>query len=148
MTKLYIKKLTDTPTPKKATKYSAGMDIHAVIKGNLGFISLSPNQTVIIDTGLIMRPEIGYCIKFYPRSGLAAKLGLALGNCVALIDVDYNHECKVILHNHSNDHVQINDGERICQMMVERVEDIEIIVVETFPEIDSDRVGGLGSTGK
>jgi len=59
-----------------------------------------------------------------------------------------NGECKVILHNHSNDHVKIHDGERICQLMVERVEPIEIIEVDKLPDLDSDRNGGLGHTGR
>jgi len=147
MTKLFIEKINNTPTPKYATRHSAGMDIHAVIVGAVNEISISPGQTSIVKTGLKVQPEPGFCVKLFPRSGLAAKLGLTLGNCVGLIDRDYEHEVTAILHNHGPDHVKIYDGERICQLKVERVEQVSIEVVDKLPPIDTDRTGGLGSTG-
>ena len=148
MTKLFIEKTTVTPTPKYATKYSAAMDIHAVIKGNSGVQIIAPHQTVMIETGLKVQPEAGYHVELYPRSGLAAKLSINLANCLGLIDRDYKNELRVLLHNNSTSTAEILDGERICQMQIKKTEQIEIVEVNKLPELESDREGGFGHSGR
>lgn len=148
MPKLQIVKLSDTPTPKLATTFSAGMDLHAVITEGDGTVHISPGGVALVGTGLLMRPEEGYCVKLYPRSGLAYKSKLNLANCVGTIDRDYSKEVMAIMHNHSNVTVTINHGERICQMEMQPVVPVDIEVVNALPIIDSDRDGGMGSTGK
>ena len=148
MPKLYIEKLTDTPTPKQQTKFSAGMDIHAVIEDALGTVMISPHQTVMIDTGLLMQPESGYHVEIFIRSSLAYKLNTGLANAVAVIDRDFENEVKILLHNNGNNFVTINHGQRIAQLQLKKTEPVEIIEVDELPELDSDRTGGYGSTGK
>jgi len=148
MPQLTIVKLSDTPTPKHATAFSAGMDLHAVIDNDQGYELIYPQDCRVIGTGLLMQPEEGYCVKLYPRSGLAAKLKLTLGNSVGTIDRDYTEEVMAIMQNNGNDTVKIHHGERICQMEMRPVVPIEIMIADELPVIDSDRVGGFGSTGK
>ena len=147
MTNLYIKKLhPDVITPKRATKYSSAFDVHAFIPDDQT-ISLSPGQTKLIPTGFCLQAEEGYDVKLYARSGLSLKVGLNLGNSVAVIDHDYFSPVGVIAHNNSANHVDINHQMRICQLKVERVIPTTIIEVTELPELDSDRRSGYGSTG-
>lgn len=147
MPQLKIVKLTDTPTPTRSTSFSAMYDVHAVIP-DIGTVHISPGGTAIVGTGLLMQVEEGYCVKLYPRSGLAAKLGITLGNAVGVIDRDYPKEVGVILQNNGTQHVTIEHGERICQLEVAPVIPVEFIEVDELPEIDSERTGGFGHTGK
>lgn len=87
---LYVKRLfSDVKLPTKATEFSAGYDVRAYITTPNQKITVLPNETKLIPTGLIMRPDEDYCIKVFPRSGLALKHNITLGNCVGLGDADY-----------------------------------------------------------
>lgn len=164
MTALYVKKLTPLAAlPARATALAAGLDVRACLHTETvkcftqhgevwahvthGTLQLQPGDRVLVPTGLAMRPAPGYCIKFYPRSGLSLKKGLTLINCVGVGDEDYSLEYYVTLVNHSREVQAIADGERLCQLMVERVEPVELVECEELPDVKSDRLGGFGSSG-
>lgn len=166
MTSLYVKKLTPlAEVPVCVTADSAGLDVRACLWEQTvtvftpagpkqqreviaGTISIYPGERIMIPTGLKMSVDAGYCIKFYPRSGLSLKHGLTLINCVGIGDRDYAEEYYVILTNHSGKVASVADGERICQLIVERVEPVIIYEVEQLPDVNSERNGGFGSTGR
>lgn len=166
MTNLYIKKLTPrAELPTRATPDSAGLDVRACLWEEsvtiftesgakverpvvAGTIALWPGDRAMIPTGLKMSVDSGYCIKLYPRSGMSLKRGLSLINCVGIGDRDYKEEYYVTLTNHGQKLQTIADGERVCQLMVERVEPVNLVEVEELPDVDSQRNGGFGSTGR
>lgn len=166
MSKLYVKKITPlAELPKRHTVDSAGMDVHACLweqtvtvftdsgakierKVIAGTIALHPGDRALIPTGLKMSVDVDYCIKLYPRSGISLKQGLTLINCVGIGDRDYAEEYYVTLTNTGKKLQTVADGERICQLMVERVERVTLVEVEQLPVIDSQRTGGFGSTGR
>lgn len=165
MTNLYIKKLTPVAElPRRATPDSAGLDVRACLweptvtvftesgaklerEVVAGTIALWPGDRLMIPTGLKMSVDAEHCIKFYPRSGISLKNGLSLINCVGIGDRDYKEEYYVTLTNHGQKLQTIADGERVCQLMVERVEPINLVEVDELPDVDSERNGGFGSTG-
>lgn len=175
MNTLHIKRLVpQVELPARATALAAGLDVRAclhnphvtVYRDSLadyrmgvlhtdpirehvvcGTVTLYPGDRALIPTGLAMRPAPGYCIKFYPRSGLSLKQGLTLINCVGVGDEDYEQEYYVTLVNHSGLPQSIADGMRLCQLMVERVEPVEVVECDELPAVQSDRVGGFGSSG-
>ena len=103
------------PLPQYATVDSAGMDIRANL---LQPIVLAPLERVLVPTGIHIELPTGYECQLRPRSGLALKHGITLVNTPGTIDADYRGEIGVILINLSNKSFTINDGERICQMVV------------------------------
>lgn len=130
--------------PEYKTKSSAGMDIRANLSGT---VTLSPLERKLIPTGLFIELPEGYEAQIRPRSGLALNEGLGILNSPGTIDADYRGEIGVIAVNLSNRVITIEDGERICQMVINRVEQAEWIPVETLE--DSERgAGGFGHTGK
>lgn len=164
MTTLHISKLHHAAMlPARATELAAGMDVRAhlwrdvtvfdavnsehTVRPYAGTLCLNPGDRALIPTGLAMRPTPGYCIKFYPRSGLSIKRGLTLINAVGVGDEDYEHEYCITLWNASGVPQSIADGMRLCQLMVERVEPVEIIECDELPAVQSDRNGGFGSSG-
>lgn len=132
------------PLPSYATIHSAGMDIRANIETP---ITLKPLQRAMIPTGLFIELPQGYEAQIRPRSGLAAKHGITVLNTPGTIDADYRGEIKVILVNVSDEAFTINDGERICQMVIARHETIEWQLTETLSETDRGE-GGFGHSGK
>lgn len=165
MTNLYIKKLTPlAELPTRATLHSAGLDVRACLWEQTvtvftesgaklerevvaGTIAIWPGDRVMIPTGMKMSVDAEYCIKLYPRSGISLKHGLSLINCVGIGDRDYKEEYYVTLTNHGQKLQTIADGERVCQLMVERVESVNLVEVDELPDVDSERNGGFGSTG-
>ena len=132
------------PTPSYATAQSAGMDLRANLSKT---ITLNSLERAIIPTGLYMELPQGYEAQIRPRSGLAAKHGISVLNSPGTIDADYRGEIGVILVNCSNEPFDINDGERVAQMVIAKHESIEWLEVEELN--DSSRgSGGFGSTGK
>ena len=101
----------------------------------------------MVHTGLFIELSEGYEAQIRPRSGLAWKEGITLLNTPGTIDADYRGEIKVILVNLSNEMVQINDGERICQMVIHPVEQAEWVSVEALSDTERGE-GGFGHTGK
>ena len=139
-----IKKLNqNAKIPTYGSPYSAGADLYACIDNE---ITIAPNETVLIKTGLAMELSCGYVALIYARSGLATKRGLAPANKVGVVDSDYRGEIMVALHNHSTVPQTVAKDERIAQMV------ITPYITAEFTEADSlsDTVrgdGGFGSTG-
>lgn len=130
--------------PEYATEYSAGIDLRANIEEE---IVLKPLERVLVKTGLFIELPKGYEAQIRPRSGLALKHGITVLNTPGTIDADYRGEIGIILVNLSNEAFHIHDGERICQMVINKFEKVDLEVVEKLN--DSDRgEGGFGHTGK
>lgn len=130
--------------PAYATKLSAGMDIRANISEP---IILKPFQRVLVPTGLFIQLPEGYEAQIRPRSGLAIKHGITVLNTPGTIDADYRGEIRVILINLSDEPFVINDGERVCQMVIAPY--MQVTWSETDRLDDSERgEGGFGHTGK
>ena len=103
------------PLPAYATTQSAGMDIRANLSEP---VEIKPLERKLIPTGLYIALPDGYEAQMRPRSGLAIKHGITLLNTPGTIDADYRGEIGVILVNLSNEPFVVNDGERICQMVI------------------------------
>ena len=130
--------------PEYETPYSAGMDLRANLDAPVTLASL---ERTLVPTGLFIELPVGCEAQIRPRSGLAIKHGISLVNTPGTIDADYRGEIKVILVNLSAVPFVINDGERICQMVVARHERVEW--EETAELNDTIRgAGGFGHTGK
>ncbi|MBP6231206.1 MAG: dUTP diphosphatase [Paludibacteraceae bacterium] len=130
--------------PEYATPLSAGMDIRANIAEP---ITLLPLQRKLIPTGLFIELPQGYEAQIRPRSGLALKKGITVLNTPGTIDADYRGEIGVILVNISDEPFIIEDGERICQMVVAQHSSVNWIPVQVLPETERG-AGGFGHTGK
>lgn len=132
------------PLPEYATVFSAGMDIRANIDEA---IEIKPLERKLIPTGLYIELPESYEAQIRPRSGLAIKKGITVLNSPGTIDADYRGEICVILVNLSSEPFIINDGERICQMVIARHEQAQWEQVEVLTETDRG-AGGFGHTGK
>ncbi len=130
--------------PQYATPYSAGVDLRANVDEP---ITLKPLERVLVPTGLFLELPQGYEAQIRPRSGLAFKHGLTVLNTPGTIDADYRGEIRVILVNLSNEDFVINDGERICQMVIAQHAQVKWIEVEEINETERGD-GGFGHTGK
>jgi len=131
--------------PVYATSGSAGLDLRACIDAPL---TLAPGQTVLVPTGIAIHlNDPGYAAIILPRSGLGHKHGIVLGNLVGLIDSDYQGQIFVSTWNRGDTAFVLNPMERLAQLVVVPVAQIEWNVVDEFT--DSARgAGGFGSTGK
>lgn len=130
--------------PEYTTEYSAGVDLKANLNED---VVIQPLGRVLIPTGLFVEIPIGYEGQIRPRSGLALKKGITVLNSPGTIDADYRGEIGVILVNLSEEAVTIYDGERICQMVVAKCEQVRFIESTYLPETERG-AGGFGSTGK
>jgi dUTP pyrophosphatase len=131
------------PLPSYATLHSAGMDLRANLDKA---VVLKPLQRALIPTGLFIELPEGYEAQIRPRSGLALKKGITLLNSPGTIDADYRGEVGIILINLSEEDFVIEDGERICQMVVAAY--TRAGWEETSELGDTDRgAGGFGHTG-
>lgn len=129
--------------PQYGTPQSAGMDLRAWLDNPL---TLQPLERALIHTGIYMQLPQGYECQVRPRSGLALKRGLTVLNSPGTIDADYRGEVCVILANLSNEPQTIENGERICQIVVAKHETVEWIPVSTLDETERGE-GGFGHTG-
>lgn len=132
------------PLPAYATELSAGMDLRANISEP---IVLKPLERRLIPTGIFIALPKGFEAQIRPRSGLALKKGITVLNTPGTIDADYRGEICAIIVNLSADDFVIEDGERICQMVVTRHETAEWIEVDTLDKTERGE-GGFGHTGK
>lgn len=132
------------PLPEYATTGSSGMDIRAFLTSP---ITMEPMERVLIPTGLFLALPENWEAQIRPRSGLAIKQGLTCLNTPGTIDADYRGELKVILINLSNEPQLITDGDRIAQMVFQKVEKVILEKVETL-EATERGAGGFGHTGK
>jgi dUTP pyrophosphatase len=129
--------------PAYATQGSAGMDIRASLIESITFSSL---ERQLIPTGIYMEIPMGFEVQVRPRSGLAFKNGITCLNTPGTIDSDYRGELKILLINLSNEPQTINTGDRIAQLIVAKVEQAELILVQQLNDtVRAD--GGFGHTG-
>ena len=135
---------SNNPLPEYSTIYSAGMDLRAFLDRP---IVLRPLERKLVSTGLFIELPEGFEAQIRPRSGLALKKGLTVLNTPGTIDADYRGEIKVILINLSTDEVVIENGDRICQMIIAAHEKAEWNLVEILNETKRGD-GGFGHTGK
>ena len=129
--------------PQYATALSAGLDIRANLDSP---ITLKPLGRALVPTGLFIALPQGYEAQIRPRSGLAIKKGITVLNSPGTIDADYRGEICIILVNLSSDDFVIEDGERICQMVIARYEQAVWKEVEVLDQTERGE-GGFGHTG-
>ncbi len=131
--------------PAYATGGSAGLDLRACIDEP---VTLRPGDSMLIPTGLAIHlGDPGLAAIIIPRSGLGHKHGIVLGNLVGLIDSDYQGQVLVSCWNRGKEPFVVNPMERIAQLVVVPVVQVELNIVETFDE-SLRGAGGFGSTGK
>ncbi|MES2847409.1 MAG: dUTP diphosphatase [Bacteroidota bacterium] len=135
---------SDNPLPAYATEGSAGMDLRANITET---IILQPLQRHLVPTGLFIELPLGYEAQVRPRSGMAINHGITCLNSPGTVDSDYRGEIKVILINLSNEPQQIKHGDRIAQMVISKVEQAHLELVQSLNETVRGG-GGFGHTGK
>ena len=129
--------------PQFATEHSAGVDLRAFLSEK---IVIKPLQRVMVSTGLFIELPHGFEAQIRPRSGLAAKHGITVLNTPGTIDADYRGEIKVILINLSDTDFVIENGDRICQMIINKYERFNWNLVDKLSETDRGE-GGFGHTG-
>ena len=136
---------TDYPLPHYATPGSAGLDLRACLDAPL---ELRPGQTQLIPTGIAIHLEdAGLAAVLLPRSGLGHKHGIVLGNLVGLIDSAYQGQVMVSCWNRGQSTFTVEPGERIAQMVIVPVVQVEFDVVDEFTESHRG-AGGFGSSGR
>lgn len=129
--------------PMYMTEGSAGMDVRANIKGPIILGSL---ERVLVPTGIKMEIPIGYEVQVRPRSGLALKHGISMANTPGTIDSDYRGEIGVIMINLSKENFVINPGERIAQLVLGKVYQMDLVEGEL--SVTERGEGGFGHTGR
>jgi len=134
----------DLPLPRYMTPRSAGMDLCAAITKEL---VLKTGAIALIPTGFAMAIPEGYEAQIRPRSGLAVKHGIGLINSPGTIDADYRGEVKIAVINLGAKDYTFHRGDRIAQMVINRVYPARLEVVEKLDETDRN-TGGFGHTGK
>ncbi len=135
---------SNNPLPEYSTALSAGMDLRAFLDEP---VVLKPLERKLIPTGLYIELPKGYEAQIRPRSGLAIKKGITVLNTPGTIDADYRGEIRVILINLSNEDFIVENGERICQMVIAAHETVQWNLVEFLSETQRG-AGGFGHTGK
>jgi dUTP pyrophosphatase len=141
---IHIKRLdTDLPLPKLAHAGDAGLDIYSAID-----VVLAPNGgRALVPAGIAISIPLGYAGFVLPRSGLALNHGISLVNTPGLIDSHYRGEIKVVMVNTDQSRpYHVSRGDRIAQLVIQRVEDVTWIEVDTLD--DNDRGGGFGHSGR
>lgn len=132
----------DLPLPAYAHPGDAGADLLATVD-----VILAPGERALVPTGIALALPEGYVAFVQPRSGLAARHGLSIVNTPGTVDAGYRGEIKVLLINHDpHEPVELRRGDRVAQLVVQRVEHARFVEVDELP--DSARgAGGYGSTG-
>lgn len=143
MLKIKVVNKGNQPLPAYATAQSAGMDLRANIDKPILLKSL---DRILIPTGLHIALPEGYEAQIRPRSGLAIKHGITCLNTPGTIDADYRGDVGVELVNLSHEDFVIQPGERIAQMIINKVEQAELIEVEVLDDTERGE-GGFGHTG-
>ncbi|MER3499513.1 MAG: dUTP diphosphatase [Chitinophagaceae bacterium] len=130
--------------PAYATAGSSGMDIRANLAEP---VTLQPMQRLLTPTGLFIELPVGFEAQIRPRSGLAIQHGITCLNTPGTIDADYRGEIKIILINLSTEPHVIQPGDRIAQMVIQKIEQANWVEVEVLNETERSS-GGFGHTGK
>ena len=132
----------DVPLPKYGKPGDAGADITTRVE-----VTLEPGERALVPTGLSIALPFGYAAFVHPRSGLAIKHGVSLVNTPGTIDAGYRGEIQVIMINHDpKEAISFKKGDRIAQLVIQKVEAAEFIEVDHLPGSDRGE-GGFGSTG-
>jgi dUTP pyrophosphatase len=133
----------DLPLPSRARPGDAGLDLHARVD-----VRLAPGERAVVPTGVAIALPPGHVGLVHPRSGLAARSGIGLVNAPGTIDEGYRGEIAVILVNlDPAEPVELRRGDRIAQLVVQRVEAVAVTEVDALPPADRG-AGGFGSTGR
>lgn len=142
-TQVKIRRVADVELPKYETAGASGLDLRAAISEPM---TLKPMERQLVPTGIQIELERGWEAQVRPRSGMSWKRGLTLVNCIGTIDSDYRNTIMVPMINLSEEEQTIQPNDRIAQMVICPVEQVELVEVEDL----SDTVrglGGFGSTG-
>lgn len=140
-----IKKLRpDAVVPRYMTAHAAGLDLAAALDEP---IEIAPGTRAAIPTGLAIKLPEGYEAQVRPRSGLAVEHGITLVNAPGTIDADFTGQIVVLLINHGDRAVRIEAGQRIAQLVIAPVMQVELIEVDELPATARGG-GGFGSTGR
>ena len=143
--KLCFKKLDPRATvPTYGSNLAAGADLRAVLDAP---VTIKPDESVLIHTGIAVAIPAGYVGLVYARSGIACKRGLAPSNKVGVIDADYRGEIMVSLHNHGTTEQTIDPDERIAQMVITPFIHCEYEEADNLDDTERG-AGGFGSTGR
>ena len=132
----------ELPIPDYAKAGDAGADLRARID-----LTIRPGERALVPTGIAIALPSGYAAFVHPRSGLALRSGIAMVNAPGTIDSGYRGELQVILINHGQEDVVITRGDRIAQLVIQRVEEAEFVEVASLPGT-SRGSDGFGSTGR
>lgn len=135
---------SNNPLPAYATVGSSGMDLRAFL---LQELTLQPMERALVTTGLFMELPEGFEAQVRPRSGLAIKQGITCLNSPGTVDSDYRGEIKIILINLSGEAQIIHSGDRIAQMVIQKVENANLVETKILEKTQRGD-GGFGSTGK
>ena len=143
MTKILIKRLDPTvPLPSYAKAVDAGADLATRID-----FTINPGERMLVPTGISIALPNGYVALVHPRSGLAIKHGISMVNTPGTVDAGYRGELQVILINHDlTQPVSFKKGDRIAQLVIQKVERADFVEVSDLPGSDRSS-GGFGSTG-
>lgn len=139
-----IKNTSSNELPAYATVGAAGLDVRAMIEASITF---QPMERIFVPTGLYLEIPDGYEAQVRPRSGLALRHGITCLNTPGTIDCDYRGEIKVILINLSAEPQTINNGDRIAQMVFQKVEKVQWQELSEL-SLSARSEGGFGHTGK
>lgn len=131
------------PLPQYQTQGSSGMDLRANLDKKIILKSL---ERTLVPTGIYIELPQGYEAQIRARSGIALKKGLSLPNGIGTIDSDYRGELKIIFVNLGKEDIEINDGDRIAQMVIMKIERPDIEEVEILGDTERSQ-GGFGHTG-
>jgi dUTP pyrophosphatase len=134
----------DLPVPQRATDHAAGFDLRARVDGA---VDLSPGERALVPSGIRIALPQGFEAQVRPRSGLAWKRGLTVLNGPGTVDADYRGEICVLLVNLGREPARIERGERIAQLIIQRLPRVELHEADELPET-ARGAGGFGHTGE
>jgi dUTP pyrophosphatase len=133
----------DLPLPKAASKYASGVDLFSAEEGA---VEIDKGEIILVSTGIKIALPIGFEAQVRPRSGLAYRYGITVLNTPGTIDSDYRGVIKIILINHGKEKFIVNRGDRIAQLVIQRI--FQPVLIET-KQLDNTKrgIGGFGHTG-
>ncbi len=134
----------DLPPPERATAHAAGYDLRARVDGS---VEIEPGGRALVPTGVAIALPAGFEAQVRPRSGLALKHGLTLLNSPGTVDSDYRGEIGAVVVNLGREPVTIRRGDRIAQLVVQRLPDVLFTESDSLPET-ARGAGGFGHTGE
>ena len=139
--------------PTRAHDWDAGWDAYAYsfdkgVVRDANFVNMAAGDIVVAHLGFAVSIPKGYFVQVVPRSGLALRYGLTIVNSPGTIDAGYQGEVLAILAKFGGEHLRVKRGERICQLVLHKVTDLEWVVVDEFSTETERGANGLGSTGR